>query len=152
LIQNKILKYRSQGYSAGSSINAVPFSFIGINYSFLWRHNKSFTVEHPERFFPIKETSQNVQINVFPTKTLTVIIRAEHQYNSAIINGNRYTSFADAGVKFKRKTLDMELEFNNIFNSKQYVSASYSDINTYYYYTYNLRPANILLRIRFKLK
>jgi hypothetical protein len=151
LIQDEILKYHSQGYSAGSSINAVPFSFIGINYSFLWRQNKSFVIERSERFFPIRETSQNMQINIFPTKTLTVIFRAEHQYNSAIIDGNRYTSFADAGVKFKRKKLDLELEFNNIFNSKQYVSASYSDISTYYY-TYNLRPASILLRARFKLK
>jgi outer membrane receptor protein involved in Fe transport len=92
-----------------------------------------------------------MQVNIFPTKMLTVIFRAEHQYNSTIINGDRYTSFADAGVKFKQKQLDLELEFNNIFNSKQYVSASYSNVSTYYY-TYNLRPANILLRARFKLK
>jgi outer membrane receptor protein involved in Fe transport len=151
LIQDEILEYRSQGYSAGSSINMTPFSFLGLNYSFSWSQNKSYTVERPERFIPIRGTSQNVQINIFPTKTLTINISAEHQYNSAINDGNRYTSFADVGVKFKRKNLDLELEFNNIFNTKQYISASYSDISTYYY-TYNLRPASVLLRARFKLK
>jgi hypothetical protein len=150
-IQNEILNFRSKGYSAGSSINMTPFSFLGLNYSFSWNQSKSYTVERPDRFPPIRGTSQNIQINIFPMKTLTINISAEHQYNSAINDGNRYTSFADAGVKFRHKKLDLELEFNNIFNSKQYVSASYSDISTYYY-TYNLRPASVLLRARFKLK
>jgi hypothetical protein len=151
LIQDEILNYRSKAYRAGSSINMTPFSLFGITYSFNWYQSKSYTVERPERFPPIRGTSQNIQLNIFPTKTLTINISAEHQYNSAIYDGNRYTSFADAGIKFRHKRLDMELEFNNIFNSKQYVSASYSDISTYYY-TYNLRPASVLLRARFKLK
>jgi outer membrane receptor protein involved in Fe transport len=49
------------------------------------------------------------------------------------------------------KQWDLELAANNLFNSKQYVSASYSDISTYYY-SYNLRPASLLLKARFKLK
>jgi hypothetical protein len=151
LIQNDILSYHSQSYRAMSSINMIPFSFILFNYSFSWNRNKSFTVERPEHFPPITGISQNLRISIFITKTLTINIGAEHQYNSAINDGNRYTTFADAGVKFKRKQLELELEFNNIFNSKQYVAASYSEISTYYY-SYNLRPASVLLRARFKLK
>ncbi|MDR3246216.1 MAG: hypothetical protein LBT50_07265 [Prevotellaceae bacterium] len=150
-IQDEILDFRSKGYTAGTSINMTPFSFIGLNYSLSWNQSQNYTAGRPERFAPIRGTSQNIQLNIFPLKTLTINISAEHQYNSAITDGNRYTSFADAGVKFKRKKLDLELEFNNIFNSKQYVSASYNEISTYYY-TYNLRPASVLLKARFKLK
>jgi outer membrane receptor protein involved in Fe transport len=86
---------------------------------------------------------------VFPHKTLTVNLNFEYQYNSAA--SSLHTSFADAGVKFRHKQWDLELAINNLFNAKQYVSASYSDISTYYY-SYQLRPASFLLKVRFKLK
>jgi outer membrane receptor protein involved in Fe transport len=126
-----------------------PVSFLGINYSFAWNQSQSYTKERPERFPAIRITSQSAQINVFPHKTVTVNFNVEHQYNSAA--NNRYTAFADAGIKFKYKQWDLELTANNLFNSKQYVSASYSDISTYYY-SYNLRPVSLLLKAQFKLK
>jgi hypothetical protein len=149
LVQDEILNYRSRSYRAGSRLNLNPFSFLGLNYSFSWTQSKSYVTERPERFPPIRGTSQSLGINIFPTKQITVNFNAEHQYNSA--SNVRYTTFADAGVKYKYKKFDLELEYSNIFNSKQYVSASYSETSTYYY-SYNLRPASILLKARFKLK
>jgi hypothetical protein len=149
LIQDEILNYRSQSYHAGSSLNFNPISLLGLNYSFSWNQSKNYTVERPDRFHPINGTSQNLQFNIFPFKTLTININGEHQYNSAA--SNRHTTFADAGIKYKRKKLDLELVLNNLFNAKQYISASYSDVSTYYY-SYNLRPASVLLKVRFKLK
>jgi hypothetical protein len=148
LIQDEILNYRSQGYNVGGSFNTHPLSFLGVNYSFRWNRSQSYTVERPERFPAIRGISQNAQINVFPHKTLTVNFNIEYRYNSA--TGNRYTTFADAGIKFKNKRWDLELALNNLFNAKQYVSASYSDISAYYY-SYDLRPVSALLKIRFKI-
>ncbi len=76
-------------------------------------------------------------------------MRGEHQYNSA--TSEQYTAFADASITYKKKPFDIELEVNNLFNTKQYVSASYTDVSTYYY-NYQLRPFSILIRTRFKLK
>ena len=149
LIQNAILNYRSQGYNANGSFNMNPLSFIGLNYSLSWYQSKSFTVDNPGHFPPIHGISQNAKINVFPMKTLTINLNFEHRYNSAA--NPQYTYFADAGIKFKYKKWDLELVMNNLFNAKQYVSASYNDISTYYY-SYNLRPASVLLKARFKLK
>jgi hypothetical protein len=151
LIQNEVLNYRSESYSTGGSINMNPFSFLGLNYSINRSQNKNYIIDAHERFPAIEVLSQDAQLNIFITKMITVNFKAEHQYNSAVYDNNRHTSFADAGIKFKRKQLDLELEFNNIFNSKRYISASYNDISTYYY-SYNLRPASVLLRARFKLK
>jgi hypothetical protein len=149
LLQDEILNHRSRAYNAGGSFNTNPVSFLGVNYSFSWNQSRSYTEERSERFPAIRVTSQNAQINLFPHKTVTVNFNIEHQYNSAA--NNRYTTFADGGIKFKYKQWDLELAANNLFNSKQYVSASYSDISTYYY-SYNLRPASLLLKVRFKLK
>jgi hypothetical protein len=148
LIQDEILNYRLQGCNAGGSIGMNPLTFLGISYSFGWNQSQSYTVERPERFPSIQGRSQNAQINLFPHKTLTINFNVEHQYNSAA--SNRYTIFADAGIKFKNKQWDLELTLNNLFNAKQYVSASYSDISTYYY-SYDLRPTSVLLKIRFKI-
>jgi hypothetical protein len=149
LIQDKILNYRSQGYNAGAELNIIPFSFFGMNYSMSWNQSKSYVIERPERFPFVRITSQSGKFNLFPHKTLTINFNIEHQYNS--VASNRNTNFADAGVKVKYKQWDLELTFNNIFNAMQYVSASYNDISSYYY-SYNLRPASVLLKARFKLK
>jgi len=149
LIDNTILNYRSQGYNANGSFNMNPVSFIGFSYSLSWYQNKSYTIERPERFPPIQGTSQSLKFNVFPFKTLTINFGFEHQYNSA--TNPRYTYFADAGIKYKYRQWDLELVMNNLLNAKQYVSASYSDVSTYFY-SYNLRPASVLLKARFKLK
>ncbi|MDR2651854.1 MAG: carboxypeptidase-like regulatory domain-containing protein [Prevotellaceae bacterium] len=151
LIQDEVLNYRSENYGMSSSINMSPFSHCGLTYSISWAQNKNYVTERPERFPAIRRVSQEAKISVFITKMITVNMNVEHQYNSAVIDNNRHTSFADAGIKFRYKKLDLELEYNNIFNSKRYISASYNDISSYYY-SYNLRPASVLLRARFKIK
>ena len=149
LIQNEILNYRSKGYNASGGFNMNPVRFMGLTYSMSYGQSKSYTVERPERFPPIRRTSQEARINLYPLKTLTFNLSFEYQYNSAA--NVRYTYFADAGIKYKHKQLDLELALNNLFNAKQYVSASYSDISTYYY-SYDLRPASLLLKARFRIK
>jgi hypothetical protein len=48
-------------------------------------------------------------LNIFPIKTVTTNIKSEYQYNSAA--NRRYTSFADAAVKFKYKKWDVSMTF-----------------------------------------
>ena len=148
LVQNEILRHRSQGYGAGGEMNFAPFRFIGAKYSISWNRSRSYAVEQIRRFPPITGVSQDAAINFYPTKTFTINFNVEHRYNSAA--SSPHTAFADAGVKFKRKRLDLEVEVNNIFNTKQYVSASYSDVSANYY-SCELRPISILISVRFKL-
>jgi hypothetical protein len=149
LIQNKILHSRSQSYRAGVSVNASPARFINLNYNFNRMQSRSFVKEFSERFPFIRSNSSVIKVDLFPLKTVTVNLSTDYQYNSAANNHN--TTFADAGIKYKHKKIEWELECNNLFNAKQYVSASYSDISTYYY-SYDLRPVSVLLKVRFKLK
>ncbi|MDR2127375.1 MAG: hypothetical protein LBP63_11185 [Prevotellaceae bacterium] len=148
LIQNEILNYRSQGYNARGSINCGLFSFFAIDYSLGWNMNKNYVIDKQEYFPAIRGLSQSLKIGMNFTKTLSAHISGEYTYNSATTE--RSTTFADAGLKLKTKKYDFELELNNMFNSKYYISASYSDISAYYY-KYNLRPRSILIKLRFKL-
>ena len=149
LIQGEILHNRSHVYRLGAGMNATPFKYFGFDYSFSWNRSRSYAVEQAKRFAPLTGISQNGKIKFFPVKILTANFGMEHSYNSAA--SVLHTVFADGGITFKRNKLDMELEINNIFNSKQYVSASISDVSAYYY-SYNLRPLSILMSVRFKLK
>jgi len=149
LVQGEILNSRSSGYKAGAGMNMIPLKFLSVDYSFSWNRNIHYAKEQAKRFTPITAVLQDAKINLFPFKTLTVNIGVEHRYNSAA--SSPHTTFADAGIKFKRNKLDMELEVNNIFNAKQYVSASQNDVSAYYT-SYELRPISVLLCVRLKLK
>ena len=151
LVQNNIFNSYSQSFIISPSINFSPISAASLSYSFTYIQSKNYKKGSYDDFPLIKTVSQNGRVNFYPTKAITINFAIEHQYNSATIAENKYTFFADTGIKLKYKQLDFEIEYNNIFNSKQYISASYSDISTYYY-CYELRPASILFKIRFKLK
>jgi hypothetical protein len=148
LVQDEILNYRSQIYNARGSINFGLFSFFAIDYSLGWNMNKSYVIGKQERFPAIRGLSQSLKIGMSFTKTFSAHINGEYNYNNS--TAERSTTFADAGLKLKTKKCDFELELNNLFNSKYYISASYSDISAYYY-RYNLRPRSVLMKIRFKL-
>lgn len=149
LIQEEVLDSKSNYYGAGFSLDTTPLSFLNLKYSFSWNESKNYIEEHSSDFPSIRQTSQNIGVNIYPIKEITINMNMEHQYNS--VAGKRYTTFADASIKWKNKHLDIEFEVNNLFNTKQYITASFNDVSTSYY-SYNLRPASVLMKIRFKLR
>jgi hypothetical protein len=149
LMQNEILTYHSESYSAGASINTTPSSLINLTYSFGWSKNRSFSENISLRFPAIRSQNHSASIWLNPNKRLGINLNGDYRYNSAVNNHN--TTFFDARVRYKNKQTEWELECNNLFNVRQYVSASYTDLSTYYY-RYNLRPRSFLLSVRFKLK
>ncbi len=149
LIQNEILTYRSEGYNAGASINTTPSAFINLSYSFGWSRSRSFSEELSTRFPPIRSQNHTAGLWLNPTKSFGINLSGDYRYNSAV--NNRNTTFLDAKVRYKNKQTEWELECNNLFNVRQYVSASYTDLSTYYY-RYNLRQRSFLLSVKFKLK
>lgn len=149
LIQDEILDSQSYDYGAGFSMDTTPFSFLNLKYAFSWSENKSYIESQASDFPAIRQTSQNIGINIFPTKEITINMNMKHQYNSAA--GKKYTTFSDANIKWKNKHLDIELEVNNLFNTKQYITAFFDDVSTSYY-SYDLRPVSALIKFRFKIK
>ena len=151
LTQGKIIQTNRQQYTVTPDITTRIRSWASFSYRFSYTESRNKLKNDNETLKPINTISQNVQVNVFPVKNLTLNMGYEYFHNSAIVSGSRTMSFGDIGVKYKRNSMEFLLDYTNIFNTKQYISASYSDTGSYYY-AYDLRPAEVLLRLRFKLK
>ncbi len=149
--QNEIIRYKSNNYQISPGISTKLRSWASFSYNFTFSESKNKVQNDVSNFAPIRTTSQRARLNLFPVKNLTINLGYEYFYNSAIASGNRTMSFMDAGAKYKWKDLEFDLTYTNILNAKEYISASYSDISTYYY-AYDLRPAEVLLKVRFKIK
>ncbi|GHT11093.1 hypothetical protein FACS189426_12470 [Bacteroidia bacterium] len=148
LIQNEILNFCAQTYQTSASVNVSPISLMYLQYDFGWIQSRSLVEKLPGRFPSIRNNSQAIKINLYPFKSVTVNMNVDYRHNSAV--SNRNTTFVDAGIKYNHKQMEWELQCNNLLNVKQYVSMSYSDISTYSY-SYDLRPASVLLNVRFNI-
>lgn len=149
LVQEEILDYRYENYVAGAFITVNPVSFMNLEYGFSWMQSQSFVKKLTERFPSIRNHTHTAKVWIFPSKSISVNISGDYRYNSSV--GKRNSTFADALIRYKHRQTEWEMEFSNLFNVRKYVSASYSDISTYYY-SYDLRPRSFLLKVRFRLK
>ncbi|GHT63462.1 TonB-dependent receptor [Bacteroidia bacterium] len=149
LIQDNILKYGSESYRAGASIDMTPSSFLNLNYNMGWSQSRSFSKDLPERFPSIRSQNHTASVWLNPARRISINVSGDYRYNSAV--DNRNITFFDTRMRYKNGPAEWELECNNLFNVREYVSASYTDLSTYFY-RYNLRPRSFLLSVRFKLK
>jgi hypothetical protein len=151
LIQGDVLKYTGKSFSLIPSINTKIRSWSSFSYSFALSENQNTVETKEESLKPIRTTSQKAQLNIFPMRGFIINLGYEYFYNNTIISGSRTMSFGDIGCKYKYAGLEFQLTYSNIFNAKQYISASYNNINSFYS-AYDLRPAEVLLQVRMKLK
>lgn len=149
--QGKLIDYNNRSFSISPRILTKIGSAASIQYEFNYMQSMSRVKNEDKNLDPIRTIVQNVRLSLFPLKGLTVNLKYEHFYNNAILSGSRSMSFGDISVKYKWKKVELMCDYTNIFNSKQFVSASYSDVSRYYS-SYELRPAEILFKVRFKLK
>ncbi|MDR3060332.1 MAG: carboxypeptidase-like regulatory domain-containing protein [Prevotella sp.] len=147
----ELINYTNQSFSISPRILTKLNSIASVQYEFRYSQSMSKVKNEDKKLDPIRSIVQNVQLNLFPTKGLTVNLKYENFYNNAILSGSRSMSFGDISMKYKWKQAELILDYTNIFNSREFVSASYNDVSRYYS-SYRIRPAEILLKIRFKVK
>lgn len=149
--QEQIVDFINEYYSIKPRISSQIGKWASFSYSFQYMKSTNKVRNNIGSFPSIQTHTQRIQLNFFPVKGFTINMGYENFYNDAIASGNRTSNFADVGAKFKLKKIEFNLEYTNIFNEKQYISASYSDISSFYS-VYRLRPAQILMKVRFKIK
>lgn len=149
--QGRLIDYNNQSFSISPRILTKIGSIASAQYELNYSQSMSKIKNEDKNLEPIRTIVQNVQLNLFPLKGLTVNLKYENFYNNVILAGSRSMSFGDINVKYKWSQVELMLDYTNIFNSGQFVSASYSDASRYYS-SYQLRPAEVLFKVRFKLK
>ena len=133
------------------NINTKINKYANFSYQITFSRTSNKIENSAEKLSPVWTMSHKPTINLYPAKNLTVYLGYEYFHNSAIREGSRNMSFGDAGVRYKWKKAELRLDYTNVFNTSRYVSASYSETSRYYY-AYNLRPAEVVVRIKFKIK
>ena len=73
----------------------------------------------------------------------------EQSYNELDKNSAVNMLFANIGATYKLKKVDFELNWNNIFNKKEYSYSVFNGLDTYSY-SYGIRPMSVILTISFK--
>ena len=149
LISQSLYQYHAQGLSFGGSLSFSPFEWIGIVYSSGFAQSRSYTEGRREQATTVRSNTQRLSMSVYPTKTLTLTLAAEDNYNNLTAE-NRHAWFGDASAKLKLKHIDLELQLNNLFDQRQYTRVSYSGLDIYTQ-TSQLRPRNAILTVRFRL-
>lgn len=149
LRQGNIADARSLTTGITLKINAVPVSFLIFSYLGTWQKS-DYRVENQQSYPAIISSTHTVGLDFNVIKNVSIGTKFEQYYNSSIQSGkNLY--FGDLSLGYSVRQLRFELSWSNIFDTKSYTTASYSDLNAYRY-NYIIRPAQALLTVRFKLK
>lgn len=151
LNQTEIVAFLNQSYSAGAGINGKIGEWADFDYGLRYGRSENIIKNDERDFIPISSAAQWAGFNLFPVKALVVNLRYEYSFNSAVTGDGRMMNFADAVVRYKLKKLEFKLEYNNVFNTRRYIAAAYNGIGSYYS-SYELRPTQVLLKVRFKIK
>ena len=148
LHQGALSGFHSDGYSLSPRITTDIGRFMIVKYGASYRRVR--TTIRDTRMEPANYFTQDIAASLIPAKGLSVTLSFNHYYNNMIESSARSSWFGNLGVRYRMKNVDWMLDWTNIFSTRQFVTYSYSDISSYYS-VYGLRPAEVLLRARFKI-
>lgn len=149
--QEQIVNFINEYYVIKPGFSSKIGKWASFSYSYQYMESKNKVRNNISIFPSIQTRTQRSQLNLFPVEGFTINLAYEKFYNNAVTSGNRTVDFADVGIKIKFRKMEFNLKYTNIFNAEQYISASFSDISSFYS-VYRLRPAQILIKVRFKIK
>lgn len=150
LSQSQLVKYHSRSLLLSPRITSKVASFATIHYSASYSHLQSRLSISDSQLPSIGTLSQDFALNIFPANNLVVSFSCNYFRNSSENRINKTMWFGDIGIKYKLKSIEFLLDWNNIFNSTTYVVSSYVDTGRFFY-SYQLRPSEVLFRIRFSI-
>ncbi|MDR3218369.1 MAG: TonB-dependent receptor [Dysgonamonadaceae bacterium] len=147
--QNQLVDSKIEQTGISCRLSAVPVSFIILTYSGEWQQSRS-EIELQKSFPVIHSLTNTLTLDFTLFKKIRMGSQLEHYYNNAV-QGDKQLYFADLSLHYVWKQANFELACNNLFNTKYYTRAYYSDLNTYRY-NYVIRPSSVLFKVKFKLK
>lgn len=150
IIQSRVVKSYNQSVSVSPRVTTKVASIATVQYGAAYSRFQSH-LDLPGSSLPRIETfSQNFNVNIFPSARIVVSLRCDYFQNSSVNTQSKSMWFGDLGIKYKLKNMEFLLDWNNIFDTTYYVVSSYADAGRYFY-SYRLRPSEVLLRVRFNI-
>jgi hypothetical protein len=147
--QEQLVDYRNDQYSASIRLSAIPVSFIILSYMGVGQGSKSIIAS--ETAFPsIRSLSQTLNVDCKFFNNVMLGAKLE-QYTNSIIRNGKSLYFADILLTYSWKQMRFELSWTNVFDTKNYTQAYYDNLNTYAS-IYRIRPSEVVLKVKLKLK
>jgi hypothetical protein len=148
LQQNQLIDCRNQRLFANGSFRCKPTSFLQFEYKGDWNNNRTL-ITSTEKTSSYSLLNNNLTLDIDLPRNLILNLGFEHYYNSATTK-NKNISFTDLGITYIWERIHFSLDWNNIFNTDNYVTYYYDGINSYQN-TYHIRPTNIMLKVKLKI-
>ncbi|MDL2239134.1 carboxypeptidase-like regulatory domain-containing protein [Bacteroidales bacterium OttesenSCG-928-K22] len=147
MVQDKLIDYQYINYGLRPRIEAQICSWAGLSYTFFWNDSKNVFINSNSQI--IRSITNYLKVYFYPIGNLEINAGYENYFNNVISEG-KYKSFADLGICYRLKWADFSLTWSNIFNIDQYITATYTGLDEFVN-IYEIRPSQILLRVKFKL-
>jgi hypothetical protein len=149
LRQSELVNSNFESENVSGSFTMKPASWMSFSYKGTLGESWG-KMNTGEKFPLIRSVVSNYDLNLFLPKDLNLTISHENYYTSAA-QANKNMSFTDLGIWYTWKKTRISLDCTNIFNTKNYVTAYYSDISAFQN-VYDIRPVSIMLKVKLKIK
>jgi len=143
-----VVNYRSIRPDAKLTFDAANWFGVEYNYQFSYLRN---SVDNQRPQLATQQTHQ-AELSFYPTEETFLGVRNE-LYVNRFINQNSQNLFTDLIFRYTltKSKIDLEANWNNVFNIKTLTTVSASSF-AYSESTYQLRPAQVLVKVRFSFK
>lgn len=122
-----------------------------VRLDYVAAYNRGISYIDDEQLSAIDIFKQRADLDFIIAEKVICRLCAEHYLNTSIEGRSRNALFVDASVRLKAKRVEYSIEARNILNNRVFVNTTNNDI-TGYVYSYELRPASIVFKIKFSLK
>lgn len=144
--QENLVNGQNCFYDVLLNLGAVPHSVFKFNIVSTWQQSR-FSIEKEQNYPAINTFKNEINMDFALIKNAGLGTHFEHYYNSV---EDKTMYFGDILLSYTLKQMYFELSWNNIFNTKHYITAFYNNLNEYRY-NYAIRSTNVVLKVRFKI-
>lgn len=149
LQENKLIDLTGKYFSLNGTISCKPIEVIKVEYKSDWNNNLT-TIINSGKTTAYNSCTNNLNVDIDLPKDLIYHVGFEHYYNSST-SVNKNLSFVDMGLTYIWKKTHFSLDWNNIFNTDNYVTYFYDGINSYQN-SYHIRSSSIMLKVKLQMK
>lgn len=148
MLQQQVIPFDSHTLRMSPSVTTQMGKWL------IWKYNATYSLTKTtlkNQPLPIRHyLEQQLGCSIIPHYSWVINVMADHYLTAQKEAAPEHTYFACMGVKYIHPKVEVLLDWTNILNAHRYISQGIT-ATTAYYAEYRLRPAEILLRMRFKL-
>ena len=147
VLNQEMTEIQMETLNLGGKADVEVNDWFNLTYSYDWM--KSYSQLQDVKNAAITRQDHKVQLHIYPTETQYIGWESSYVADN-LFSSSSHSFFSDLVYRYtiKQKNIDLELNWQNIFDTRNYRSINVSD---YSYIESNiiLRPSQVLFKVRF---